>query len=291
MNNNNARYPSSYDRYVIQKQLGEGSFATVHLAHLKAKPSCKVALKTVRIGDFEDDKWKRLALSEVDIINKVSHPNILECFASFIDENGARLVMVLEYADKGDLEHFLHDCYFEKHKRLPEQQIWRFFVQIANAIAFMHTKRLLHRDLKPANVMLKSDGNLKVCDFGLSRLMSLKTNVVRTNVGTPYYMSPERTLGEGYTFASDVWSLGCILYEMATGGSPFIGERSNEFALAMRVKTGEYPPIPDDNITTELDLLVRLCLRLDMGQRPTADQVYRYAKKMDTHFATHATAN
>jgi len=78
---------------------------------------------------------------------------------------------------------------------------------------------------------------------------------------------------------------------MATGGSPFIGERSNEFALAMRVKTGEYPPIPDDNITTELDLLVRLCLRLDMGQRPTADQVYRYAKKMDTHFATHATAN
>lgn len=110
--------------------------------------------------------------------------------------------MVLEYANQGDLENYINEAYFIHGVRLPERRIWRFFNQIASAIAYMHTNRLLHRgslflfllmfffflDLKPANVMMFSSGELKVCDFGLSRLMSLKTKIVRTNVGTPYYM-------------------------------------------------------------------------------------------------------
>jgi len=281
-------YPESHDSYQILKKLGEGSFAQVHLAHPKRFSDKKVALKVVNLVDFEEDKWKRLALEEVKAINEVKqHSNILQCFASFQDQNGDRLVMVLEYADGGDLEGYINRAYFSLQERLPERRIWRFFHQISSAISYMHKMRLLHRDLKPANVMLKCSESgpvMKVCDFGLSRLMSLRTKVVRTNVGTPYYMSPERTKGEPYTFASDVWSMGCILYELATGGSPFIGERSNEFALQMRVKTGEYPPIPDDNYTNELNYLVDVCLSLDMNKRPTAEQVRAYAAKMDGYF-------
>jgi len=279
-------YPKSFDAYHIEKKLGEGSFAEVQLAYPKKQRNKKVALKIVKLGDFEDDKWKRLAITEVELINKVHHPNILQCFTSFQDMDGARLVMVLEYADLGDLEGYINEAYFVRNIHLPERRIWRFFTQIAAAISFMHGKRLLHRDLKPANVMMMKEG-LKVCDFGLSRLMSLKTKILRTNVGTPYYMSPERTCGEGYSLASDVWSLGCILYELAAGGSPFIGERSNEFALQMRVKTGEYPPIPEDVYTDELNFLVKACLRLDMGERPTSAQVHEYSAKMDGFYRTH----
>jgi len=278
-------YPRTYDSYFIEKKLGEGSFAEVHLARLKKNKEKRVALKVVKLSDFEDGKWKNLALKEVEAINRVkAHPNILECFTSFQDMNGGRLVMVLEYADLGDLETYINKAFYIHNIRLPERRIWRFFNQISSAISYMHSNRVLHRDLKPANIMMFTNGMLKVCDFGLSRLMSLKTKIVRTNVGTPYYMSPERNCGEGYSFASDVWSLGCILYELTSGGSPFIGERANEFALQMRVRTGEYPPIPEDCYTDELNFLVKACLRLDMGERPTAEQVRLYASKMNTFF-------
>ena len=108
----------------------------------------------------------------------------------------------------------------------------------------MHFRRILHRDLKPANVFLNSAGIVKLGDLGLSRLFSAKTMHAKTRVGTEYYMAPERTSGSGYHFKSDIWSLGCLLYEMCTLRSPFNGETTNAYALHKRVSQGDFPPFP-----------------------------------------------
>ncbi|KAI6242203.1 Serine/threonine-protein kinase Nek6 isoform X2 [Aphelenchoides fujianensis] len=246
-----ARWPQEARGYEKERELGTGSFATVDLVHVRGALRQKAALKTI------EDAQKR-----------------------------ARLLLVLEFASRGNLEQLITDTYFTKQRRLPEAQIWRLFAQIAAAIAHVHERRILHRDLKPANVLF--DGPqmaVKVCDFGLCRLFSQNTVRANTQVGTPYYVSPERSTQSGYNFASDVWSLGCILYEMACGGSPFVGERSNEFALNLRIQAADFPPLPDgERRTPHLKLLVRLCLQVDTGRRPAAAQVQRFAEKMAAFF-------
>ena len=98
---------------------------------------------------------------------------------------------------------------------VPEKDIWSMFRQIAKAVDYIHSKRIIHRDLKPPNVLLTAQGVVKIADFGLSRLFKA-TEVGEANsvCGTPYYMSPERIAEQPHTFASDIWSLGCILYEV-----------------------------------------------------------------------------
>ena len=97
---------------------------------------------------------------------------------------------------------------------MPEHEIWSIFVQIAAAVKYIHSKRIIHRDLKPPNVLLNNKGFVKLADFGLSRLNLEAGGQAQTVCGTPYYMSPERIIEQPYTFASDIWSLGCILYEV-----------------------------------------------------------------------------
>ncbi|KAI6242197.1 hypothetical protein M3Y99_00260800 [Aphelenchoides fujianensis] len=321
-----ARWPQEARGYEKERELGTGSFATVDLVHVRGALRQKAALKTIELTGFDDQKWVRLCRAEVQALQQLDHPNIIKCYASIEDEesrrgllggqNGtlpgipthplahpppntrligrrlqdaqkrARLLLVLEFASRGNLEQLITDTYFTKQRRLPEAQIWRLFAQIAAAIAHVHERRILHRDLKPANVLF--DGPqmaVKVCDFGLCRLFSQNTVRANTQVGTPYYVSPERSTQSGYNFASDVWSLGCILYEMACGGSPFVGERSNEFALNLRIQAADFPPLPDgERRTPHLKLLVRLCLQVDTGRRPAAAQVQRFAEKMAAFF-------
>ncbi|KAI6219780.1 hypothetical protein M3Y99_01643700 [Aphelenchoides fujianensis] len=276
-NNANVEWPEEVGGYEKERDLSAGLFPAAILAHVRGAVRQKAVWKAIGLTGLHTAR-ERLCRAEITALQRVGHPHIVKFYAAIKDEDSqerARLVLVLEYANRGNLGQLIHSTYFTKRKRLPEKQIWRLFAQIAAAIAH------------PAHVLLDAPQmTVKVCDFTLCRLFSQNTVRSKTRVGTPHYLSPERAARSDYNFASDVWSMGCILYEMASGRSPFGSERSNVFALYRHIQTADFPPLPDlERRTPHLKLLVRLCLQVDYGRRPSAAQLQRFAAKMARRYS------
>ena len=148
----------------------------------------------------------------------------------------------------------------------------------------MHDRRIMHRDVKPANVFLTADGVVKVADLGLGRYFASRSEGVTLSVvGTPYYMAPERLAQAEYTYSSDVWSVGCLLYELAALRSPFhISDtgQQNLFLLGQKIIKGEYPPLPPHLYSETLLSLVDNCLASDPDDRPTMQSIAECAQRV-----------
>lgn len=160
----------------------------------------------------------------------MDHPNIIAYHKSFYTNDN--LCIIMEYADKGDLESVIK-THLKNKTLIEEKKIWNYFIQVCLAVAYIHEKNIIHRDIKSQNVFINKKGQvkfyylknkLKLGDFGISKTLDKDIEFTETTVGTPFFLSPEICIGKKYNSKSDIWMLGCLLYQLATLKKPFQGE-------------------------------------------------------------------
>lgn len=213
------------------------------------------------------EKEKQHIVAEVNILRDLKHPNIVRYYDRIIDKKNTRIYIIMEYCEGGDMGALIKRC--KKNKDfIAEDVIWKIFTQLILALHECHTRKegkILHRDLKPSNVFLDSDNNVKLGDFGLSKMLNIESTFAYSHVGTPYYMSPEQIDENRYNEKSDIWSLGCFLYELTTFNPPF--EATNHLSLALKIKSGKVDRI-NSRYSEELQRVIAWLLYVEPSTRP-----------------------
>ena len=253
------------DGFKILNKIGEGSFSTV-LKVQRKKDGNIYALKRVKFSKLSD-KEKSNALNEIRILASINNKNIISYKEAFFDEMDSSLDIVMEYADEGDLFQLIT----EKKKtktHFTEEEIWNALIQLLNGLRSLHELNILHRDLKSANVFLFKGGIVKLGDLNVSKVT--RKGMGYTQTGTPYYASPEVWKDKPYDSKSDIWSLGCVIYEMCALNPPFRAQSMEE--LFKKVVRGYYPDI-SNKYSKDLSEILKLMIQIEVGARPSCDEL------------------
>ena len=213
------------------KILGRGSYGNVYLVkNLSNSDSKLYALKT----SINNTNGRTSYENEIKLLQLIKHKNIISIIEFY--KTRCKLNIIMEYAENGNLEDKIA---FHKKKRIKftDSEIKKIIMSTTTGIGHLHKNNIIHRDIKPSNILITKSFQIKIADFGVSRLKE-NNKMVRTAIGTPYYMAPEMLIGRGYSYEVDYWALGCIFYELVTLTRPFIAR--NIYVLSNKIKRGAF---------------------------------------------------
>ncbi|KAI8886647.1 Pkinase-domain-containing protein [Backusella circina FSU 941] len=274
--------------FVIQENIGQGSFASVYKAQHKIDKRI-VAVKSVLRSKLTKKLLENLE-SEINILTSIRHPNIvglIEC-----QKTNSHIYLVMEYCSMGDLSNYIKKIRTNKALKsraggLPERTVRHFLKQLANALQFLRSQNLVHRDIKPQNLLLIESQDhdpptsdlpiLKIADFGFARFLP-NASLADTLCGSPLYMGPEILSYKKYDAKADLWSVGAVLYEMITGRPPFRAQ--NHLELLKKIQeSNDQIPFPDEknpeiHIGDDLKDLVRKLLKKDPVERLSFEEFF-----------------
>ncbi|KAM9241123.1 serine/threonine-protein kinase Nek2 [Leptosomus discolor] len=260
--------------YEVLLTIGSGSYGKCRKVRRKADGKVLV-WKEIDYGSMTKAE-KLMLVSEVNLLRELRHPNIVRYYDRIIDRSNTTLYIVMEYCEGGDLASLIARC-MEERCYLEESFVLRALTQLALALKECHRRSdggvTVHRDLKPANVFLDGKRNVKLGDFGLARILHHDTSFARTFVGTPYYMSPEQMNHMSYNEKSDIWSLGCLLYELCALLPPF--RAYNQKELAEKKWEGKFRRIPY-RYSEQLNELIKEMLNVKDYCRPSVEDILQH---------------
>ncbi|XP_058436349.1 serine/threonine-protein kinase Nek1 isoform X5 [Marmota monax] len=251
------------EKYARVQKIGEGSFGKAILVE-STEDGRQYVIKEISISGMSS-KEREESRREVAVLANMKHPNIVQYRESF-EENGS-LYIVMDYCEGGDLFKRINA---QKGILFQEDQILDWFVQICLALKHVHDRKILHRDIKSQNIFLTKDGTVQLGDFGIARVLNSTVELARTCIGTPYYLSPEICENKPYNNKSDIWALGCVLYEMCTLKHAF--EAGNMKNLVLKIISGSFPPV-SLHYSYDLRSLLSQLFKRNPRDRPSVNSI------------------
>jgi len=256
---------SQFGQFRVEQELGRGGAGVVYLAQ-DTKLDRSVAIKSLPPEVKDNPKALSRFTREAKVLASLNHPNIATIYDELEEANGI-IYLVLEYVPGQTLAERI------AKGRLKLEEVLTIALQIAEAVAAAHEHDIIHRDLKPGNIKITAEGKIKVLDFGLAKVVGGETTDQQTTItepgriiGTPAYMSPEQARGQQTDKRCDIWSFGCVLYEMLTGKVPFEGETVSDTLAGILEREPDWHALPQAT-PVNIQVLVRRCLEKDPRRR------------------------
>ena len=258
---------TSFNDFEFIRTLGKGAFSTVYLVRRKIDQK-QYALKSIIMEKLKENEQHN-NVNEIRILASISHPNVIGYKEAFFNDKNKTLNIVMEYCDDGDLETKIKNMKRNKQK-FEECLIWNYALQILGGLKALHDKKILHRDLKSANIFLtKKNNQCKIGDLNASKVMKDKY-LINSQTGTPTYSSPEIWQNKPYSYKSDLWSVGCIIYEMCCLRPPFKGKNLDE--LCENICNGKIEKI-SSRYSDDLWILIKMLLEVDVNKRVDCNNI------------------
>lgn len=263
--------PTILHDYIIQSPIGCGAFAKVFMA-IHNQTGSRVAIKMIsKSAEVQNGQYKPFIQKEVNIMKRVRHPYIADLYE--VIQEGENIFIVMEYAHNGNLLNYINH-----YGPFKEEDAQPVFAQLVIVMKFLQLKcNVAHRDIKAENILFDINKNIRLIDFGLSKTPDTN-QIMDTQCGSPSYASPELIMGQKYTFATDIWSMGVVLYAMMTGHLPFIETNFTRLAHMVIFKEIEFPP----NISPNLSDILHRMLDKNPATRITIEEL-----SMHPWIATH----
>ncbi|XP_068224750.1 serine/threonine-protein kinase Nek3-like [Palaemon carinicauda] len=252
-------------RFKKVSRIGRGTFGEAWLVTSTCSGR-RYVIKEVRVDEMSEEELEKTR-TEATILARCKHSSIIRYKEYFMLTDPATMCLVMEYADGGDLAEKVKAAK-RKGGTIEESTILHWFIQVIFAVQYLHANNILHRDLKTQNIFLTKTNLVKVGDFGIARFLRDKQDLATTAIGTPYYLSPEICQRRPYNHKSDMWAVGCILYELCALRHPFDAENFED--LVIKILRGAYRPLPG-SFSSLIKDLISVMLRTNPERRPTAD--------------------